>query len=117
MDKAFTFSQVLIIFFLLFIIFQIYNQAKSKDIAVSINNDDKETHLLVFQTHYLLLTGKKDNFITHRSIFNNIGGKYLLYDKVTPAVIHPLEFSNNQPNLARVLRLKNLLFQPTNFIT
>jgi len=117
MDKVFTFKQTLIIFFLLFIISPIYNQAKSKDIAVSINIDNKETHLSDFQTHYLLLTDIKDNFITNRSIFNNIGGKYLLYDKITPAVIHPLEFSNNQPNLARVPKLRNLLFQPTNFIT
>jgi hypothetical protein len=112
MDTAFTFSLVLIIFFLLFKTSQIYNQAKSKNNEVIIYLDDKEIYLSDFQTHYLYLTGIKDNFITNRSIFNNIGGKYLLHYKVTP-----LEFSNNRPNLARVLRFINFFFQPTNFIT
>jgi hypothetical protein len=115
MDTAITFCIVLIIFILLIKTSQFYNQTKSKNNTVIIYFDDKWTCLSYYQTRYLNLTGIKDKFITNRSIF--IGGKYLLYDKLTTAIITPLEFSNNRSNLSRILRLRNFLFQPTNFIT
>ena len=120
MDTIIAFSSAPIFFFTLFITSKIYNHTKLRNSIVILKVHYKEVYLSDFQTRYkeyLYSTGKKDDFITRRSILYNIVGKYLLHDKVTPAVITPLEFSNNRPNLSRILILRNFLFQLTNFIT
>jgi hypothetical protein len=120
MDTMIVFSLILIFFYILFITSPIYNHASSINNVVVIKVPDKEIYLSDFQTRYkefLYSTSIKDNFITRRYIPYNIVDKYLLYDKVTPAVITPIKFSNNRPHFARVLILRIFLFQLTNFIT